>query len=137
MPATLGSMTAKGTFDVADWTPQPPYDDRDGVSLGVVTLTKTFYGDLTGTSLVTMLMVSTPVEESKAYVALERIDATLDGRTGAFTVAHAAVSEPAGQSLRVTIVPDSGVGGLAGISGEMDILIAPDGSHSYVLDYTL
>ncbi|WP_157246450.1 DUF3224 domain-containing protein [Nonomuraea typhae] len=129
-------MFAKGTFDTAGWTPQPAYDDRDGVSLGVVTMTKTFHGDLTGTSLVTLLVVSTPVEESKAYVALERIDATLDGRTGSFTVQHLAASEPSGQSLRVSVVPDSGTGELTGIRGEMQIHIAPDGTHSYVLDYT-
>jgi hypothetical protein len=129
-------MNAKGTFDTADWTAQPPYDDRDGVSLGVVALTKTFHGDLTGTSLVTLLVASTPVETSKAYVALERIDATLEGRTGSFTVQHSAHSTASGQSLRVSVVPDSGTAELAGISGEMEIRIAPDGSHFYTFDYT-
>lgn len=130
-------MTAKGTFDTANWTPQPHYDDRDGVTLGIVTMTKTFQGDLTGTSLVTLLVASTPVEDSRSYVAMERIDCTLDGRAGSFTVQHSAASDRGGKDLRITVVPDSGTGELRGIRGTMDIVIAPDGSHSYTFDYTL
>jgi hypothetical protein len=38
--------------------------------------------------------------------------------------------------MRVTVVPDSGTGELAGISGTMTIVI--EGSkHSYVLEYRL
>lgn len=130
-------MTAKGTFDIADWNAQPPFDDRDGISLGQVTLRKTFHGDLTATSVVTMLMATTEVADSRSYVALERVEGTLDGRSGSFVVQHNAVSDLGEQSLRVTVVPDSGTGELRGLRGQMDILIAPDGSHSYTLDYDL
>jgi Protein of unknown function (DUF3224) len=40
-------------------------------------------------------------------------------------------------TLIINIVPDSGTGQLKGISGKMNIIIAPDGKHSYELDYTL
>jgi hypothetical protein len=130
-------MTAKGTFDTADWDAKPPYDDRDGVTLGLVTMSKTFHGDLSGTSVVTLLVASTPVESSKSYVALERIEGTLDGRSGSFVVQHNAVSDKGEQSLRVSVVPDSATGELSGLRGEMDIIIAPDGGHSYTFDYRL
>jgi Protein of unknown function (DUF3224) len=39
-------------------------------------------------------------------------------------------------SLSVTVVPDSGTGELAGISGEFKIVIA-DGKHSYEFNYAL
>ncbi|MFC4111982.1 DUF3224 domain-containing protein [Nonomuraea zeae] len=130
-------MTAKGTFDTAGWDPQPPFDDRDGVTLGVVTLSKTFHGDLTGTSVVTMMVASTPVESSRSYVALERIEGTVHGRRGSFVVQHSAVSDEGEQSLRVSVVPDSATGELRGLRGEMDILVAPDGSHAYTFDYRL
>jgi hypothetical protein len=133
----LGRMIAKGPFDTANWTPEPPFEEADGVSLGHVTLDKTFHGDLSATSTVHLIVVSTPVEESRAYVAAERVVGTLNGRTGSFVLQHNATSEPGDQSLRVTVVPDSGTGELRGIRGEMDIRIAPDGAHSYVLDYTL
>jgi hypothetical protein len=130
-------MTAKGTFETAGWTPQPPYDERDGVTLGAVTLTKTFSGDLTGTGLVTMLMATTPVEESRSYVALERIEGTLHGRAGSFVVQHDATSDRGEQSLRIRVVADSGTGELRGLRGEMGVVIGPDGGHSYTFDYTL
>lgn len=28
----MNRMTAKGTFDTADWNAKPPYEDRDGVT---------------------------------------------------------------------------------------------------------
>ncbi|NBE95362.1 DUF3224 domain-containing protein [Nonomuraea sp. KC401] len=130
-------MTAKGTFDTAGWDAEPPFDERDGVSLGVVTLTKTFHGDLTGTSVVTMMVATTPVEDSRSYVALERIEGTLHGRPGTFVVQHDAVSDAGEQSLRITVVPDSATGELRGLRGELDIVIAPDGGHSYTFDYRL
>ncbi|MBB6349621.1 DUF3224 domain-containing protein [Nonomuraea muscovyensis] len=128
---------AQGPFDTADWNARPPFDDRDGVALAQVTLSKTFRGDLTATSVVHMLMVTTEVAESRAYVAVERIEGTLRGRTGSFVVQHNAVSDEGERSLRVTVVPDSGTGGLRGIRGEMEIAVAPDGSHSYAFDYRL
>ena len=38
--------------------------------------------------------------------------------------------------LSVTVVPDSGTGELAGLTGKMDIQIAA-GKHSYDFEYTL
>ncbi|MGP3929561.1 DUF3224 domain-containing protein [Nonomuraea sp. KM88] len=130
-------MTAKGTFDTAGWDAEPPFDERDGVSLGLVTLAKTFHGDLIGTSVVTMMVATTAVEDSRSYVALERIEGTLHGRSGTFVVQHDAVSDAGEQSLRITVVPDSATGELRGLRGEMAIVIAPDGGHSYTFDYRL
>jgi hypothetical protein len=39
--------------------------------------------------------------------------------------------------LAVTVVPDSGTEQLAGLTGSLAIIIAPDGKHSYEFDYTL
>ena len=39
-------------------------------------------------------------------------------------------------TLSVTVVPDSGTGELAGVSGRMNVIIA-DGTHSYEFDYSI
>jgi hypothetical protein len=39
-------------------------------------------------------------------------------------------------ALNIIVVPDSGTGELAGLSGTMAIVIAA-GKHSYIFDYTL
>ena len=40
-------------------------------------------------------------------------------------------------NLNIIVIPDSATSELAGLKGRMDIIIAADGSHSYVFDYTL
>jgi hypothetical protein len=87
--------------------------------------------------VVHLIVAGTPVENSRAYVAMERVVGSLAGRSGSFVFQHFAVGDRGEQSLRVAVVPDSGTGELSGLRGEMDILIASDGSHSYVFDYRL
>lgn len=130
-------MTAEGTFDTHGWDPRPPLADHDGVTVAHVTLQKVFRGDLTGTGVVHMTMATTPVEESRSYVAIERVTGVLDGREGSFLLQHSATSDQGEQSLRVSVVADSGTGELAGLRGEMQIHIAPDGAHSYTFDWSV
>jgi hypothetical protein len=40
------------------------------------------------------------------------------------------------QHLDLTVVPDSGTGGLEGLAGSMQIIIE-DGRHSYIFEYSL
>jgi hypothetical protein len=46
------------------------------------------------------------------------------------------IMENGGYKLTVIVVPGSGTGELAGITGAMTIVIA-NGKHSYTLEYTL
>ncbi|NUT41674.1 MAG: DUF3224 domain-containing protein [Thermoactinospora sp.] len=127
-------MSATGTFVIDSWEPQPPVAEQDGIAVAQVTLRKTFHGDLAGSSVVFMTMGTTAVEESRTYVAVEHVTGELDGRKGSFLLHHTGISDKGEQSLRVSVVPDSGTGELTGLRGEMRIHIAPDGSHSYTFD---
>src|SRR2546429_291726 len=109
-------MILKGTFEVV-MQPEPPYDVVDGVSLGRAGFDKRFFGPLDGTGKVQMLAARTPVENSAGYVALERICGAVEGRRGTFVVVHTGLMTRGASSLSITIVPDSGTGELAGISG--------------------
>jgi hypothetical protein len=115
---------------------EPPFDTVDGVTLSKATLEKTFTGTIVGTSTVHMLAARTPVEQSAGYVALERIRCTIDGREGTFALLHIGLMNRGERALTVRIVPDSGTGGLAQISGSMDIRIV-DKKHHYEIDYEL
>lgn len=117
-------------------TGEPPYSELDGISLGRAALDKVFTGPLAGTGKGQMLAARTPIPDSAGYVALERFEGVLEGRQGSFVLLHNGVMTRGARSLTVTIVPDSGTGGLAGIAGRMDIQIV-DGKHYYELDYTL
>ena len=124
---------ASGAFDVK-LTPQAP-DDK-AASVGRMMIDKQFHGDLEGTSKGVMLAMSTSVEGSAGYVALEQVTGTLRGRSGTFALQHSGTMTRGVPQLSITVVPDSGTGQLVGLAGRMTIQIA-DGKHSYDFEYTL
>lgn len=128
---------ASGTFEVK-LTPQTTDDSSGGAgsAVGRLSLDKQFHGDLEATSKGEMLAVSTVVEGSAGYVAMEGVSGTLHGRSGAFALQHTGTMTRGTPQLSVTVVPDSGTGQLVGLSGRMSIQIA-DGKHSYEFEYTL
>ena len=127
------STAARGTFTVT-MTQEPPYDSVDGVNLGRAALRKEFQGDLTGTSEGHMIGATGLVKGSAGYVAIERVAATLGGRSGTFVLQHLGTMTRGKPSLRVSVVPDSGTAGLKGIEGTMAIDVA-DGKHMYTFEY--
>ena len=127
-------MHATGPFDVKI-TPQ---DDKSADPLlGRMALDKQYHGDLEATGKGQMLTAGTTVKGSGAYVAIEKVEGTLKGRSGTFVLQHTGSMGGGNFLLNVTIVPDSGTGQLIGISGAMKIIIASDGKHSYELEYML
>jgi hypothetical protein len=128
---------AKGTFTLDIWD-QQTYDDAEGATLARAQITKTFSGDLVGTSTTNILLCTTPVETSAAYAGFERFTGTLGGRSGTFVLHHNATSDAdAGPSMTWAVVPDSGTGALRSLRGHGQISVAPDGGHSYTLEYDL
>jgi len=126
-------MIAKGPFDVKA-TPEPPFSESDGRWLGRMLFNKTFTGALAATSVVHMMAARTPEPTSAAYVALERVTGTLDGKTGTFALVHLGLSDRGEKSLRVSVVADSASAELTGLRGEMQIDIV-DGKHYYTFEY--
>lgn len=126
---------AKGGFEV-ERTPQDALDVGDGAQIGHVRFDKRFHGPLDATSVVHMLAVGTDVPGSAAYVAIERIAGSLEGRSGSFLTHHDGVLDRGQASLSVAVVPDSGTGELAGLTGRMSIDIV-NGAHFYTFDYEL
>jgi len=129
------TMQARGTFEVKLNT-LPAHAAAPDAKLGRMSIDKQFQGDLDGTSQGEMLSAMTDVKGSAGYVAIERVSATLNGRRGTFVLQHNATMNRGEPFLNIIVVPDSGSGELAGLSGSMRIIIA-DGRHSYEFDYTL
>ena len=130
-------MRAVGTFEVT-MNPDPLYEGLEGgIVLGRLSLTKQFKGDLEGSSIVQMLSAGTSVKGSAGYVAIERVTGTLAGRKGTFALQHWGMMDNGTPDLKISVIPDSGTGELAGLSGTMTIDIQPGGKHFYVFTYTL
>lgn len=124
---------AKGTFEIT-MNPEPPYDTRDGITLGRIGIDKVFAGDLVATSRVEMLSARSPVQGSAGYVAIERVEGTLHGRAGSFVLQHSGTMNRGKPELSVTVVPDTATGELVGLTGELRIDIV-DGRHLYSFEY--
>ena len=114
--------------------PEPPYDTRDGITLGRIGIDKVFAGDLVATSRVEMLSARSPVQGSAGYVAIERVEGTLHGRAGSFVLQHSGTMNRGKPELSVTVVPDTATGELVGLTGELRIDIV-DGRHLYSFEY--
>jgi hypothetical protein len=67
---------------------------------------------------------------------MEKVTGTLAGRAGTFVLQHSGTMTRGVQQLTVTVVPDSGTGALAGLSGTMTVRIE-GGKHSYEFTYEL
>ena len=129
-------MKATGTVEVK-LLPLDSYATvSECTSLGRMSIDKTFYGDLAATSEGQMLTAMTAVEGSAGYVAIEQVSGSLHGKKGTFVLQHYGIMNPDGQRLILEVVPDSGTGQLARLSGQMSIFIE-NGQHNYELAYSL
>jgi hypothetical protein len=126
-------VTARGTFDVK-LSPQSPVEGVGDPTVGRMSLDKRFFGDLEGISRGEMLAVGTEVKGSAGYVAMERVSGSLGGKTGTFALQHTGTMTRGVPSLTISVVPDSGTGGLSGIRGTMVITIV-EKRHDYEFSY--
>jgi hypothetical protein len=125
--------TASDTFRVV-MTPRPPGDSP--APLGRFLLAKTFEGGVAGTSAGEMLSAGDPASGSAGYVALEWVDGRVGDRAGRFALQHVGTMDRGAQSLSITVVPGSGAGALAGMSGRLELALE-GGVHAYTLHYQL
>jgi len=134
-------MRANGTFTVkafnaASLTPAPVI--AAALPVGVAIIEKQFDGDFAGRSEAVFTSAFDQATGVGTYVALETFEGSLDGREGAFSFVHLASTSGSDRAAEYfAIVPSSGSGQLAGISGTGGLVIDPDGTHRIWLDYEL
>ncbi|MGW5722087.1 DUF3224 domain-containing protein [Amycolatopsis sp. NPDC003865] len=124
------TSTATASFVLDKWEPQAT-DEAGGTEFARVAIAKTFTGAVAGTSTVEMLSASNAT--SRAYVAFERLEVSVDGRKGGFVLHHTA--DDSGLTLK--ILTGSGFGELAGIAGTANIEMDAEQNHTLVLSYDL
>ena len=122
---------AKGPFTVK----LVPLEPGAG-GIGRLTIDKVFEGDLQATSVGQMMAYQNAGKTSGGYVAMELVTGTLHGRKGSFMLQHSATMNQGAPDMRIIVIPGSGTGELANLSGNLAIEVAKDGRHSYVLDST-
>lgn len=103
--------------------------------VGRTVFDKEFRGDLVAYGVVEMVYAA-GAEGPLHYVALERIEGALHGRSGSFVLEHVGSMADGVPSLVLRVVRGSGTDELAGLTGSGTIVHAPDGER-LELDYTL
>jgi Protein of unknown function (DUF3224) len=130
---------AKGSFEVKI-VPEEASAAEKAAGIARMSIDKVVSGDLVGSTKGEMLTSTTAGTGAMAYVAIETVRATLDGRGGTFVLIHKATmnkNDPKSQSLNISVVPSSGTEGLTGIVGDFSIHIDGTGKHTYSFDYEL
>ena len=127
--------TAHGLFEVK-LAPQALSSIAQDSGLGRMSLDKQYRGALEATSCGEMLSFRSGVQGSAGYVAMETVTGSLDGRSGSFVLQHSSTLMRGEPTQSITVVPDSGTGGLMGIVGSM-LIRFPEGKHAYTFEYEL
>ena len=128
---------ASGPFDVKIAPQKPDNPVSEAANIARMSIDKQYHGDLEATGKGEMLATSPDAKGSGVYVAVERVTGSLKGRGGSFLLHHTGIMTRGVPQLTIEVVPDSGTGQLAGLTGKMTINIAKDGKHSYDFEYTL
>jgi len=121
---------AHASFTIDSWDSDDLLE-AGGRTFSRATVTKTFTGDIEGTS-VGWLVLSMTATEGAEYVGLETFDVAIHGRAGRFVLLHQAAGSP--DLVSWTVAPGSGTGELDGLAGSMTIEVADDGSHTCTLE---
>lgn len=125
--------TVSGEFSVG-MAAQAAEEGCPGV--GRMVLDKHYQGELDARGAGQMLATHGSVAGSAAYVAIETVTGRLQGREGSFALVHHGLMTRGQPSLDIGVVPDSGTGALAGLTGRMRIRVEGH-RHFYDFDYDL
>ncbi|MFD7816148.1 DUF3224 domain-containing protein [Streptomyces sp. NPDC059785] len=135
-------MRATATFTVTTFVPADVKSEPavpTGLPVGVATMEKRFEGEeLSGRSATLFTAAFDQSTGVGTYVAMESFEGSVQGREGAFNFVHSATTTGSDRTAEFfTIVPSSGTGELAGISGTGGITVDTDGTHRIWFDCQL
>lgn len=112
---TITHLTGTATFTA--WDEDPGWDSGAPVPrLARVQVTFAYHGDIEATSTSESVMHYTD-EAIGVTVGVERVEGRVEGRPGACALRHEGTFGPEGVEVRWSVVPGSGTGTLAGVTG--------------------
>src|SRR6476469_3577617 len=131
-------MTTHATaeFEVKSWDENQALESKTGSKVTQASVTMALAGDLEGEGTVEWLM-GYGDDGTAAFVGLERVVGKVGDREGTFVLQHTGTFDGKLAKADLSIVPGSGTGDLAGISGEgkLEAGFGDDGVRSLELDY--
>ncbi len=119
--------TYLATFEVSGWEGTPYSVSGTNSDLSEVQTTKDFSGQIEGVSYGRLLMAGNAI--GAGYVGSEVFVGAVGDRTGSFVFQHWGLAEGAAAASSGNIIPGSGTGELADLTGHLTIWQEADGTH--------
>ncbi len=123
------------TFEVDSWDEAPIAEVDDTSKLTRASVTKTYSGDVQGTSSTEWLM-SYAEDGTATFVGMERITGTFGDREGSVVLQHVGRFADGAATAALTIVAGGSSGALAGATGDGDFRADPSGSVTLRVDFS-
>ena len=129
-------MPVKAAFRILSWDEVPFDEPEDGPKLTRAHVRKSFYGDLSGTGNLMYVMTHLS-SESASFSGFEKVVGSLGGRSGSFVLRHTGSYDGEKATAEYEVVPGSGTGDLAGLSGAGGFSAGHAEEHEMTLEYDL
>ena len=127
---------ATAEFEVESWDENPALDGNGGSKVTQASVKMAFAGGLEGEGTVEWLMAYGD-DGSAAFVGLERVVGKVGDRSGSFVLKHTGTFDGKIAKADLSVVPGSGTGDLAGMTGKgtFEAGMGSDGVRSLELQY--
>ena len=129
-------METNAKFKITGWDEVPFDESEDGSKLTRAHITRSFHGDLTGAGNL-MYVMSHLSSGVASFTGYEKVEGSLHGRTGGFVLSHTGSFDGGMATADYEVVPGSGTGELAGLSGSGSYSAGSTEEHDMTLEYDL
>ncbi|MGH4035723.1 DUF3224 domain-containing protein [Actinomycetota bacterium Odt1-20B] len=132
-------QTATGTFTFASWDEQPVAGAEGGARIAHAAVVNGFTGGIESAATACEYTIAYTTQKTGAFTGYEFLDGSVDGRAGSFVIEQRGTfAEDGTISCAFTVLPGSGSGALAGLSGSGSFT-AREGVPTvpYTFDYEL
>lgn len=129
-------MLATSTFSLKRWD-ENPYDEAGGApKLTRASVVYGFDGELAGEGRLEYLMAYLP-DATALFVGFQRFVGRIGSREGSFIFKHGGRFANGVASDTWSVMPGSGTGGLAGITGQVEFSASHQDRYEIIFEYDL
>ena len=127
-------MVTNATFRILSWDEEPFDEPEDGPKLTRAHVKKSYHGDLSGTG--NLMYVMTYLDARTAsFSGFENVVGSLGGRAGSFVLRHTGSYDGETATATCDVVPGSGTGELAGLTGTGGFSAGHAEEHELTFEY--
>ena len=127
-------MLTNATFKILSWDEESFDEPEDGPKLTRAHVRKSFHGDLSGTGNLMYVMTYLNSEEA-TFTGFEKVVGSLGGCTGSFVLRHTGSYDGEKATSEYEVVPGSGTGEFAGLSGTGGFSAGHAEEHDMTFEY--